>query len=286
MRRIRKILLILPSFAKHAVCTISSGRHPIAQCRSPWPYRVPSCRSNRWNAVLLALFASLLLVNLLACSGGKLTSNSSTGSTSTSTGSSGTGDPVLSGLSCANGSMTGAGTDSCTVMLNAAAGTGGQAVSLSSNATAVTVPSSVTVAAGATSANFTATVSAVSTAQTATLTASSGGATKTYAISLGAAVPTLTLSTGTVSFGDGGSRRDRNRVGDADFVGHGGRDGERRIGERNRFYDFRRELPADLEPWSDGDADGNLRSDGGECGERRSDADQQLVDAARRQPSP
>ena len=78
---------------------------------------------------------------------------------------SGTGVPVLSGLSCTSGSFTGAGTDSCTVTLNAAAATGGFAVSLASNNSNVTVPASVTVAAGATSASFTATVSSVSTAR-------------------------------------------------------------------------------------------------------------------------
>ena len=111
-------------------------------------------------------------------------------------------EPVsVSAMSCASGSITGAGTDACTVTLNAAAGTGGQAVSLSSSATAVTVPSSLTVAAGASSASFTATISAVSSAETATLTASSGGGTETYAISLGAAVSTLTVSGTSVSFG-------------------------------------------------------------------------------------
>ncbi len=97
-----------------------------------------------------------------------------------------TAQPALSGLSCSSGSITGAGTDACTVTLNAAAGSGGQVVSLSSSVTAVTVPSSVTVAAGATTASFTATVSAVSTAETATLTASSGGGTQAYTISLSA----------------------------------------------------------------------------------------------------
>ncbi|MGA7651749.1 MAG: choice-of-anchor D domain-containing protein, partial [Terracidiphilus sp.] len=130
-----------------------------------------------------------------------LTSNSSTGTTSAIT-LSGTGQPVLSGLICTSGSMTGAGTDPCTATLNAAAGTGGQAVSVSSNATAVTVPSSVTVAAGATSASFSATVSAVSTAETATLAASSGGGTQTYAISLIVPVSTLSLQSTSVAFGD------------------------------------------------------------------------------------
>ena len=61
-----------------------------------------------------------------------LTSNSSTGTTTTVS-LSGTGVPVLTGLTCTNGSFTGAGTDSCTVTLNAAAATGGFAVSLASN---------------------------------------------------------------------------------------------------------------------------------------------------------
>jgi hypothetical protein len=130
-----------------------------------------------------------------------LTSNSSTGSTSTIS-LSGTGQPVVSSFTGTSTSMTGAGTDTCTVTLNAAAGTGGQVVNLSSNNTAVVVPASVTVAAGATSATFTATISAVSTAQSVTLAATSGGGTQSYWISLGAAVPTLTLQSTTVPFGD------------------------------------------------------------------------------------
>ena len=56
---------------------------------------------------------------------------------------SGTGMPMLSALSCASGSMTAAGSDSCTVTLNAAAGTGGFSVSLASSSSAVTVPATV-----------------------------------------------------------------------------------------------------------------------------------------------
>lgn len=112
--------------------------------------------------------------------------------------------PVLSVLTCATASIAGAGTDTCTVTLNAAAGASGQPVSLSSNTAAVTVPSSVTVAAGSTTANFSATISAVSTAQTATLTASSGSQTETYEISLTVTVrtATLTLQSTSVPFGD------------------------------------------------------------------------------------
>ncbi|HEV2132925.1 MAG TPA: hypothetical protein VGR47_01555, partial [Terracidiphilus sp.] len=82
---------------------------------------------------------------------------------------------TLSGLSCTTNTFTGSGSDTCTVTLSAGAGTGGLAVSFSSSNSAVTVPASVTVPAGATSAGFTATVSAVATAQNATLTASAGG---------------------------------------------------------------------------------------------------------------
>jgi len=57
------------------------------------------------------------------------------------------------------------------------------------------------VAAGASSAGFTATATAVSTAQTATLTATAGSASKTFAIQLGAAVPTLSVNATTISFG-------------------------------------------------------------------------------------
>ena len=108
---------------------------------------------------------------------------------------------VLSGLSCTTNTFTGSGTDTCTATLNAAAGTGGLAVSLSSSNSAVSVPGTVTVAAGATSAGFTATVSAVTTAQSATLTGSAGGITQTYGISLNAAVPGLSVGAATVTFG-------------------------------------------------------------------------------------
>jgi hypothetical protein len=114
----------------------------------------------------------------------------------------------LSSLSCAGGSITGAGTDSCTVALNAAAPSSGFSVSLASNSSAVTVPASVTVAAGSTTASFTATVSSVSTAQTVTLTASASGVMKTFALQLGAATPTpaltpaLSVNAANIAFGD------------------------------------------------------------------------------------
>jgi YbbR domain-containing protein len=112
-----------------------------------------------------------------------------------------TGTATLSGLSCATNSLTGSGSDACTVTLTAAAGSGGLAVSLSSTNGAVSVPGSVTVPAGSSSAGFTAAVTAVTTDQTDTLTASSGGVTKNYSINLNASGPALTVGASSLAFG-------------------------------------------------------------------------------------
>jgi len=137
---------------------------------------------------------------------GQLTiqSNSSTnGTVVVGLSGSGTAAPgVLSALSCSNASMTGAGSDSCTVTLSSAAGNSGVSVGLSSSSTAVTVPATVVVPANATSAGFTATVSSVTTAQSVTLTATSGSVSKTFALQLNAAVPTLTVSPTALAFGN------------------------------------------------------------------------------------
>ena len=116
--------------------------------------------------------------------------------------------PTLTTLSCANSSITGAGTDNCTVTLNAAAPAGGLAVGVASNNSAVTAPATVTVPATATSASFTATASSVSTSQTATLTASAGSVAETFALQLNAAeqgstgAPTLSINATSLTFGN------------------------------------------------------------------------------------
>jgi hypothetical protein len=109
---------------------------------------------------------------------------------------------ALTALSCANGSFTGAGTDSCSVTLSVAAPSGGFAVSLASNNSAVTIPAKVTVAAGSATGSFTATVSAVSTAQTVTLTASANSVAKTFALQLGSNVSALSINATSLSFGN------------------------------------------------------------------------------------
>ena len=93
---------------------------------------------------------------------------------------------ALSALSCKAASMTGSGTDSCTVTLTSEAPTGGVVVSLSSSNPAVTVPATVKVTKNNTSVKFTATVSSVATAQAVTLTASAGSVSETFALQLNA----------------------------------------------------------------------------------------------------
>jgi hypothetical protein len=110
--------------------------------------------------------------------------------------------PVLSGLSCPSGPLTGTSTVTCAVTLSGPAGSGGFQVSLSSSSQAVTLPTTATVSSGATTASFTATASAVSAAQSVTLTASAGGITETASLQLGATGTGLTLSTNSVAFGD------------------------------------------------------------------------------------
>ncbi|MBS1801817.1 MAG: choice-of-anchor D domain-containing protein [Acidobacteria bacterium] len=108
---------------------------------------------------------------------------------------------LVSSLTCANQSITGAGTTTCTVHLSSAAPSGGTAVTLSSGNPAVMVPSLITVQGGGTTASFLATVASVNTAQTANLTASANGSSARFGIQLNAYVPALTISSATVSFG-------------------------------------------------------------------------------------
>lgn len=111
----------------------------------------------------------------------------------------------LSALTCKSGSLTGAGSDACTVTLTESASSGGFAVNLASSSSSAKVPASVTVASGAASAGFTLTAAAVSTAQTATLTASDSSNKETYSLQLKPAssgTAALTLGSTSVAFGN------------------------------------------------------------------------------------
>ena len=158
--------------------------------------------SRQRDSCLISISVVLLLCLLpflSACAGSSL--SSSKGSSS-STGPGTSEEPVLTTLSCASVLMTGTGTDNCSVILNAAAASGGVAINMASSNSAVTLPASVTVPVGATSASFTATVSSVSSAQTVTLTASAVGVSATFILSLNTGTPVLTINASAVSFGD------------------------------------------------------------------------------------
>ncbi len=103
---------------------------------------------------------------------------------------------TLSALSLNPTSVTGGNSSTGTVTLSGAAPAGGAIVTLSSNnTTAARVPSSVTVAAGATSASFTVSTSAVTASTVVTIAASFGGATRSASLTVApASPPPITLS--------------------------------------------------------------------------------------------
>lgn len=91
---------------------------------------------------------------------------------------------LLTNLTCAPTAITGSGSTLCTLTLNGTAPAGGAVVSLADNHAALTVPSSVTVPAGSSSATFTATASGISVAGTASITATLNGSSVAFLLSL------------------------------------------------------------------------------------------------------
>ena len=102
--------------------------------------------------------------------------------------SSGATPATVSALQCSPASVTSGVTSTCTVTLSKAAPTGGSSVAVSDNSTALTVPSSMTVAAGATTANFTATAGTVTANQAVTVTASLNGTSATASVTVQPAI--------------------------------------------------------------------------------------------------
>jgi hypothetical protein len=94
--------------------------------------------------------------------------------------------PVLvSGVVCSPTSLGQSAVSGCTVTLTQTAPTGGSTVTLGSNNASLTVPASVTVAAGATTATFNATAAAtIASNQSATVTATLGASSQTATINL------------------------------------------------------------------------------------------------------
>jgi hypothetical protein len=109
---------------------------------------------------------------------------------------------ALRAVSVSPSSVTGGQTASGTVILTAAAPAEGIVVDLSTGDPAVTLPLTITVAAGSTSVNFTLNTSPVGTTTTATITANYNGITQTTALAVKPPVLTsLTLNPTTVAGG-------------------------------------------------------------------------------------
>ncbi len=88
---------------------------------------------------------------------------------------------TVSKVACGTQTLTGPTTEACTVYVTVAP-TSPTSVTLSSSNGVLTVPTSVTIAAGATSASFSAKAAAVTSTQTVTLTATANGASATDVI--------------------------------------------------------------------------------------------------------
>jgi hypothetical protein len=99
---------------------------------------------------------------------------------------------TVTSLLCSPGSLASSGSTTCTATLSAAAPSGGSTAALASNNALLSVPSSVTVAAGATSAGFTATAGTIASNQSATVTATLNGSSQSASIALTA--PAVTMS--------------------------------------------------------------------------------------------
>ena len=91
---------------------------------------------------------------------------------------------LVSSVTCTPTSLGPNATSTCTVTLNNAALAGGSAVQLSSNRTNLSVPASVTVAAAATTANFSAQSGTIPSSESATVTASLNGGSRSATIRL------------------------------------------------------------------------------------------------------
>ena len=91
---------------------------------------------------------------------------------------------TLTSLACSPTSLSSSASTTCTVTLSKAAATGGAVIALSDDSSRLTVPSSVTVAAGSATATFTATAGSISSNRTVTITATFNGVSKIVSISL------------------------------------------------------------------------------------------------------
>lgn len=119
--------------------------------------------------------------------------------------------PAVAAVSANPSSVVAGGSATGTVALSAAAPAGGAVVSLSSASDAVTVPASVMIAQGATSATFGITTKSVTMATSTTISASYGGATKatTFTVTPGVAPALASVALTSTSIVGGNSTTGR-----------------------------------------------------------------------------
>jgi predicted secreted protein len=102
--------------------------------------------------------------------------------------------PALSTVSLSPASVTGGASSTGTVTPTAPVPAGGMVVTLASNNAAATVPASVTVAAGATNANFTVTTKAVTASTAVAISATAGVVTRSATLTVNPAAAAATVS--------------------------------------------------------------------------------------------
>jgi hypothetical protein len=112
---------------------------------------------------------------------------------------------ILTSLNCSPGTVASGAYATCTVSLNEAAPASGGAISLFSNNASLTVPATVTVAAGSFSTTFSATVAAIATNQTAAITASLSGSLESTTLALIAQVLVSALACNSTNLDAGAS---------------------------------------------------------------------------------
>jgi hypothetical protein len=131
--------------------------------------------------------------------------------------------PTVQAVSASPSTLTAGASAQGTVSLNNPAPSGGATVTLSSsNTSAATVPSNVTVAAGSSSATFTIATGTVATPTTVTITAAYNGTSRNTALSVNPAAPAGTATLTVSATGRSGERVTSNPAGISVSVGSTG----------------------------------------------------------------
>ncbi len=173
---------------------VSSGSQSVALSKSGAAVTMPSSIS----------ISSGGSSGTFTATGGSVTQDTAVTLTASANGGSGTftvtvkapdAPPALSSLACGATELSGGQSTNCTVGLTKAADSGGMQITLSKTAGALTMPGSVTVPQGDSSAGFAATAGQINSDTPVTVTATAGGVTRTANITLKApAIAPVSLS--------------------------------------------------------------------------------------------